>query len=399
MKKCLFTCFLVLVAVTLTVSPVWSSETKKPIKIGGSLGMTGLFAEQSKWVKRGYETWVDEINQKGGLLGRPVELIIYDDEGLPDKAVTYYERAITVDKVDLLAGGYPAMTNAMIMPLAEKYKMFYISMGGHMPSFKQGYKYSFGSPPLMADWADIALAGILDDLIPKKDWPQSVAILTMNNVLGLAIKQAIIKEVGKRGIKVVVDETYNLPLTDATPLVSKARGRKAELLCPLSFFDDGVMITRAAKAMNYNPKLMFHALAPAIPAWMKEMGEDGNIAITFHWWNNRLKYPGCDFINAAAKKRYNVPEAPTYYGFGYAWLKSLEVAVEGAKTLDNTKLRDYFRSGTFDFPYGTGIKFDDKGLPPPYSIVTQTTGGRNEIIWPVSQASTKLVYPKPPWTK
>jgi branched-chain amino acid transport system substrate-binding protein len=385
-----------LVAMFIAITPA-AGQSKEPIKIGGSLGMTGLFAEQCKWIKRGYETWVDDINQKGGLLGRPVKLIIYDDEGIPDKAVTYYERAITVDKVDLLSGGYPATVNALVMPLAEKYKMLYVSMGGHMPSFKQGYTYSFGSPPLMADWADIALAGILDDLIPKKNWPNSVALLTMNNVVGLAIRNSLRNECKKRDIPVVVDETYNLPLTDATPLVSKARRKNAELLCPLSFFDDDVMITKAARAMNYNPKLMFHALAPALPAWMKELGEDGNVAITFHWWNNRLKYPGCDHINAEAKKRYGMPEAPTYYGFGYCWMKTLEVAVEGTKSLDNTKLRNYLHEGTFDFPYGTGIKFDERGLPPPYAIVTQTTEGRNEVIWPVSQASTKLIYPKPKW--
>ena len=159
------------------------------------------------------------------------------------------------------------------------------------------------------------------------------------------------------------------------------------------------MITRAAKGMNYNPKLMFHALAPAIPAWMKELGEDGNNAITFHWWNSRLKFPGNDRINEAAKRMFNTPEAPTYFGFGYCWMKSLEMVVQGAGTLDHKKIRDYMRSRSFDFPYGQGIKFDEKGLPAPYAIVTQTTKGHNEIIWPTGQATTKIAYPKPNWTK
>jgi branched-chain amino acid transport system substrate-binding protein len=285
------------------------------------------------------------------------------------------------------------------MPLCEKYGKVYISMGGHMKSFQQGYTYSFGSPPLMSDWAEIALLGILDDLVPKTDWPKNMALISMNNVIGQANRNAFLRVAEKRGIKVVVDELYNLPLSDATPLASKARAARAELFCPLSFFDDGVMLTRAAKGMNYNPKIIYHALAPAIPAWMKELGEDGNNAITGHWWNARLKFPGNDKINEAAKRMFNLPEAPTYFGFGYCWMKTLEVAVQGTGSLDHKKIHDYLRSRSFDFPYGQGIKFDEKGLPAPYAIVTQTTNGHNEIIWPKSQATAKIAYPKPKWTK
>ena len=76
-----------------------------------------------------------------------------------------------------------------------------------------------------------------------------------------------------------MDEIYNLPLSDATPLVSKAKMRGAEVLACMSFFDDGVMILRAAKAINYNPKIIFEIVATTIPAWMRELGQDGNNVI------------------------------------------------------------------------------------------------------------------------
>ena len=399
MKKCF--AWPVLVLFLFVSGPALAQTGKpsgEPIKIGGSLGMTGVFAEASKWIKGGYDAWVEEINQKGGLLGRPVKLVMYEDEGNTDKAVTFFERAITVDKVDFVFGGYPGTINVAIMPLCEKYGKVYVSMGGHMKSFEQGYTYSFGSPPLMADWADIAMLGIVEDLIPKKDWPKSMALLTMNNVIGESSRRGLQRVAQKLGIKIVVDELYNLPLGDATPLVSKARTQRADIMNCLSSFDDDVMLTRAAKAMNYNPKLAFHSIAPAQPAWMKELGEDGNNAITYHWWNARLKYPGNDAINQAAKRMYNLSSAPTYFGFGYCWLKTLEVAVKGTGSLDNKKIRDYLRSRSFDFPYGMGVKFDEKGLPPPYAIVTQTTSGQNEIIWPKAQATANLAYPKPKWS-
>jgi branched-chain amino acid transport system substrate-binding protein len=376
-----------------------SQATAQPIKIGGSLPLTGIYSEPVKWVKAGYDYWVENINRRGGLLGRPVKMTIYDDESSTEKAVTYYERAITVDKVDLVFGGYPGMSNVALMPLVEKYGKVFIGLGGHMKSFEQGYTYTFASPPLMSEWVYLCLGGILDDLIPKAEWPKSIAILTMNNVMGLSARGNIIKAMEERGVKIVVDETYNLPLSDATPLVSKAKEKGAEILCCLSFFDDGVMITRAAKAMNYNPKLLFHQLASIVPAWMKELGKDGNHVTNSTFWHARLPFPGNKEINEGAKTRLGMPAGPLFFGFAYCWMKTLELAVQGAGTLDQAKIRDYLRSHKFDLPYGKGITFDQRGLPPPFCFTTQITSGKIELVWPKEVATTQLVYPRQAWSK
>jgi hypothetical protein len=80
-------------------------------------------------------------------------------------------------------------------------------------------------------------------------------------------------------------------------------------------------------------------------------------------------------------------------------MKTLELAVQGANTLDHLKIRDYLRSKTFDLPYKKGVTFDKKGLPPPFAYTVQTTGGQVEIVWPKEVATTKLVYPRPPWSQ
>lgn len=405
MKKAKLTVFVFSVAMVVAFTLAFSGQVLgdqpkgKPIKIGGSLPLTGIFSATATWAKKGYDFWVDDINKRGGLLGRPVTMKIYDDESSAAKAVIYYERAITVDKVDLVSGGYPGTANVAVMPLVEKYRKVFVGMGGHMKSFQQGYTYSFASPPLMGEWAYLGLAKTIDDLIPKEKWPKSVAIFTMNNVIGISARANMIKAMKERGIKVLLNETYNLPLTDATPLVSKAKGAGAEMMVCLSFFDDGVMLVRTAKSMRYNPKLIFQLLASNIPAWMKELGEDGNHVVADMFWHARLPYPGNKAINAGSKARYGIPFAPTYFGLGYSWMKTLEVAVQGAGTLDQKKIRDYLRSHKFDLTYGLGITFDERGLPPPYAFATQTTGGKVELLWPKSVATTKLVYPRPPWKR
>ncbi len=405
MKKRTGLFLLILLLLASTVFTAYGQTTKpasspmEPIKIGGAMSLTGIYAETAKWVKAGYDYWLEDVNKRGGLLGRPVKMTIYDDEGSTDRAVTYYERAITVDKVDLVFGGYPGMSNVALMPLMEKYGKVFVGMGGHLKSFEQGFTYSFASPPLMSEWAYMSFVNPIDDLIPKAEWPKSLALLTTNNVMGLSARGPIIKSMEERGIKVVVDETFNMPLSDAGPLVSRAKARGAEILCCLSFFDDAVMIMRAAKAINYRPKLVMQQLASRIPAWMKELGEDGNNVLGHTYWAPGLPYPGNDKIIQGAKEKFGLPAPPDFFGQAYIWMYTLEQGVRGAGTLDNKKIRDYLRSRPFDLPYGKSVRFDARGLPAPFAYTVQTTGGQNKLVWPKELAQTKIVYPRPDWTK
>jgi branched-chain amino acid transport system substrate-binding protein len=98
----------------LSQAPKTPDVVGAPLRIGGSLPLTGVYPETAKWIKEGYEFWVEDVNKRGGLLGRPVKLTIYDDESTAEKAVTYFERAITVDEVDLVFGGYPATSNVAL---------------------------------------------------------------------------------------------------------------------------------------------------------------------------------------------------------------------------------------------------------------------------------------------
>ncbi len=405
MKKGFVVAVLVSLAMVLAALPVFSQTAKisipsgNPIKIGGSLPLTGLNSEQAKWVKAGYEAWAEDVNKKGGLLGRPVKLIIYDDEGNPDKAMTYYDRAITVDKVDLVFGGYSGPVIVALMPLMEKYKKVFVGMGGHGKAFEQGYTYSFASPPQMAEWSYLSVAGLLDDLIPKKDWPKTAALLTMNNVIGLSALPTIVKALEDRGVKVTVNEIYNVPLSDATPLVSKAKGRGGEYLICQGLFDDTVMIMRSVKAQRYNPKIIWNILASRIPAWFKELGADGDYVLANSFFPAGLPYPGNDRIREAARRKFGLPQPPDFFAIAYCWMYTLEQGVRGANSLDDTKIRDYLRSRPFDLPYGNGIKFDARGLPAAFNFSVQSKDGKNEIIWPKDAATSKLVYPRPNWSR
>jgi branched-chain amino acid transport system substrate-binding protein len=377
--------------------PLGVLAQQKPIKIGGSLAITGPLADNASWIRRGYEYWAEKINKSGGLLSRPVELIIYDDEGRPDKAVQLLEKAITVDKVDLLLGGYGGASCAAQMPVAEKYRMVYVSMGGHMASFSQGFKYSFSATPMMGEWLSVAFFHFLEGL-PAKDRPKTAAFIRLNNPIGRSGVIPERKGAEKLGIKIVLEEFYDSPMTSADALISKCKERNAELLYCTEFFPDAVLTVRASKALGYNPKFFQQSIAATSPAWVKTLGPDGNYVYQGVIITNSLPTPGIHELNQVAKERWGQPAAPEYFLFGYSWVETLQQGVEGAKSLKQDAIRDYLRNNEMSIISGK-FKFDEKGLPPPYSYVVQVINGKTEVVYPFDKQTAKPVYPKPPWGK
>ena len=380
----------------LGISPVVFAQ-QKPIVIGGSLPLTGTFSATGKWVEKGYQFWLDEVTPKGGLLGRPVKLIIYDDKSDAKEAVSLAEKAITVDKVDLLLGGYPGTACTAVMPLAEKYKMVYVSMGGHMKSFSQGYSYSFGAPPLMGEWWYLGFFEWMKT-VPADKRPKKAALYTMNNPIGVSLLDSIYKGCKELGVEIIIDEKYNLPLTTADPMITKAKQMKADLLFANGMFPDGVMTLRTCKALNYAPLAIAQGIGSVIPEWTKELGKDGDYVFSGTSWHYKVKYPGNDKIIKVAKEKFNEEEPPLYFGFGYAWMQTLQQGVEGAKSLDNTKIRDWLKTHEVKTIAGN-FKFDEKGLPKPFVYLTQVIDGKVELIWPPDMRSHEPVYPKPAWGK
>lgn len=372
-----------------------AAQTQKPIKLGGTLAITGPLADNTKWVKRGYETWAEKVNKEGGLLGRPVELVLYDDEGKPDKAVQLLEKAITVDKVDLLLGGYGGASCAAQMPVAERYGMVYVSMGGHMTSFSQGFKYSFSATPMMGEWLGEAFFKFLEGL-PANDRPKSVAYIRLNNPIGRAGKEIETKWAEKLGMKIVLAEYYDPPLSSADALILKAKEGNAELLYCTQFFPDAVLTVRSAKAIGYNPKFFQQSIAATSPAWAKMLGPDANYVYQGVIITNTLPNPGIAELNKVVKEKWGEPNAPEYFLFGFSWPETLQRGVEGAKGLSQDAIRDYLRGHEVGIISGK-FKFDERGLPAPYSYVVQVQNGQTVVVYPPDKTTAKAVYPKPPW--
>jgi branched-chain amino acid transport system substrate-binding protein len=366
---------------------------EEPILIGTALPLTGAFADTGVFVRDGYEAWVEEINDEGGLLGRPVELTVIDDTSDPGRSSALLERLITQDNVDLVLGGYPGSSAAAQMAVAEQHGKVYVSMGGHLSSFEQGFTYSFGAPPLMGEWWYQGFFDFLETL-PEDERPSTAAMITINNPVGAAVRNGSHEDLERLGIEVVMDELYDVPLAEAESLIGQAQRSGAELFISNSFFPDGVLSIRAVHAVGYQPMAILQGIGTLIPAWEEELGEEGEHIISGTAMHPGLPFEGIDEVNEMAQDRYGTPQAPIYFQFGATWAQVLALGVEGAGTLEDDAIRDWLRDNEVSTLGGT-FTFDERGLPEPYSFVTQVINGVPELVWPPDVATTDIVYPFP----
>lgn len=369
----------------------------KPIKIGATVSLTGKYAESGKYYEEAYRLWEEQVNAKGGLLGRPVEVIIYDDKSDPDTGVSLYEKLITVDKVDLLLGPY---TSAVIYPVsavAEKYKMLFLQGGGNSPKlFERGFKYMFLTlPGLAADFPRMMIRYL--ESLPQAERPGSAAVIYLDNLAMVSEAEGVKKELEALGIQIAYEEKVPEGVTDLTTTIAKVKDGGAELLIGHFFLPEGALAVRAAKQLAYAPKAMWFSVGPAMSDWKKTLGADGDYVWGSTMFLVKAKAPGLEEFVQAYQEKWNRP--PDYHAAGaYAAAQVLQASVEATQSLDNDVLRDYVAANRFPTVIGT-LSWDETGKPEPAVLLIQWIKGEQEIIWPPDVATAKPVYPMPSWAE
>jgi branched-chain amino acid transport system substrate-binding protein len=372
------------------IHPPPNAQTNAEIVIGASLNLTDL---SGQWIERAYRQWAEDVNVNGGLLGRQIKLIIVDDSGQSQQAVANLERLITSDKVDLILGGYPGTSVREQMAVAERYQKVYVSMGHHLDSFDQGYTYSFAAAPLIGEWWYNGVWTWMRSL-PRDQRPTKAAIMSMNNPDGAALAKG--SRVGLKGldIAIVLDETYDAPMQDATAQITKARDSGADVLITNGNLVDGVAAVRAMKTLNYAPKFHLHAFGVDSSEWAVQLGKDGDDVLTGAAITEKVLFAGMSNLNVAFEAKYNFKAVgtrfqrrqpiPLVFLMGYAWAQTLQKGVEGAGTLEQAAIRDYLRSSEIKTVAGN-LRFDARGLPQPYGYTFRVKNGEPVLLSSVTR--------------
>ena len=389
-----------------------SAQSGNPIKVGMSLALTGGGAPAGKMLQAAIELWRDDINARGGLIGRPVEVIIYDDQSSPSVVPGLYTKLITVDKVDLLLGPYGTNFVAPAMPTiinSNKMVISYTAIG-----INREYKYPkyFSMVPVGPDGVNAFSKGFFEIAAAQKPKPETVAIIAADAEFAQAAAQGARQELKKHGFKLIYDKSYPPATTDFTPVMRAVQATNADIVFAGAYPPDSVGIVRAANEIGLTPKMFGGALIGQLVTPIKvQLGpvQNGIIITESFVPSPKLNFPGLEALmkryQAEAPKLKTDPLGYAFVPLGYAAGQVLDQAITATKSLDHEVLAKYLHANTFKTVVGE-IGFGKDGeWSTPRMFVTQfqnieannldqfRTGARQPILWPPEYKVGDLIYP------
>ncbi|MGC9187045.1 MAG: amino acid ABC transporter substrate-binding protein [Fervidicoccaceae archaeon] len=362
-----------------------------PILVGAAVSLTGSNGRTGEWYKLGYELWVNDVNKKGGLLNRPVKLILYDDQSDPTTSQNLYEKLITVDKVDLLLGPYASSIVYAVSSVAEKYKMVMVEGGGNSLSiFSRGYNYTFLTLPGLAENITKGLFDFIASL-PSDQKPKTIAIINAQDLFPRSVANGAMDYAKSLNLTVILREEYPANTQDLTPLLTKVKNANPDVLIGGTYFPDSVLIVRTLKQLNWRPKIVFLTIGPAMPEFWQTLGADAQGIMGESWWEPTAPWNGVKEFVQEFNQTYG--KMPDYHAAcAYAAGQVLEQAVKAVGSLDQNKIAEYIRTHTINTIVGP-LKFTPQGYPTLGPLLIQWQNGERVIIMPKNAATGTAIYP------
>jgi branched-chain amino acid transport system substrate-binding protein len=369
-----------------------TASDRTPVHIGASVSATGSNGNIGKYQEEAYKLWASQVTQRGGLLGRPVKLTIYDDASDPTTGTRLYEKLISEDKVDLVLGPYASSVTLAASTVTEKYKFPMLSAGASASDiWKRSYRYIFGVYSI----AESYFQGVID--LAVRNNLRSIAIVNEDTVFPNATAAGTAQYARQKGLQVVLQEKYPAKATDVSSLLTKVKAAAPDVLVGGSYEPDSMLITRQLKDLDVNVKLLAFSVGAANPAFGESLGPLADYVFGPSMWEPDLKTPGnAEFLDAY-KKMWN--REPDYHSAtGYAGGQILEAAAKKANSLDREKVRDALASIEVQTILPGRYKVDGAGMQTAHTPVTiQWQGTAKAIVSPDAMATGSPKLPMPEW--
>ena len=239
-------------AILLLSAPAMAAD---PIKVGFSMALTGGVAQNGKQLLLALQMWRDDVNAKGGLLGRPVDLIFYDDQSNPSNVPGIYNKLINVDKVDLLLGPYATNMAAAAMPVIVENKRLTISMMAVSINRHFNYPKYFSMLSTGPDGVRAFTKGFFDLAGQQNPKPQTVAMLSGDAEFARTSADGARENATADGFKIIYDKSYPPATTDFAPTVRAIQAANPDIVFIAAYPPDTVGIVRAAHEIGLKPKM------------------------------------------------------------------------------------------------------------------------------------------------
>ncbi len=389
-----------LAALTWAVAPV--AEAQPPIRIGASYSQTGSLAAFGQNMMRGSQLCIKHANDKGGVLGRRLELLVEDDRSDGPTAAALYEKLITRDKVDAILGLYSSPLTEAIADVVEKHRMPMVANAAATSIFKQGRKFVFMNPVP----AERFLEGLID--LAANRGLKSVAVIYEDTLLQKTIAQGALELAKKRGLQILLAEAYPRGTTDFHGILGRVKAATPDVLAAAAY--DVVVITRLLKQMGINPKMFGATVEVALPEYYQNLGRDAEFAYGASTWEAELvtiragglipiarQYPGAREFVESHRREFPGAELSYHTASAYGACQVLMEAIRRAGSLDGGKVREAILKLDFNTALGA-FKVDRDGVQIAHrGVLFQWQDGKKVIVWPEELAPGKPRFPTPPW--
>ena len=400
-------------AAAASIAPAGPAGAAEPIKIGFGMGLTGGLAASGKAALLGMKIWEEETNAKGGLIGRPVKLIYYDDQSNPATVPGIFTKLLDVDKIDIAMGDYGTNLLAPAMPIIIQHKMTFFGLFGMDVNKEFQYPRYFSMLPTgTMDPAVSFSKGFFEVAAAQEPKPKTLAIIAADAEFPHTAAIGARKTAKAVGLEIVYDKTYPPTATDYTPIVRAIDAANADVVMSLSYPPDAVGMIRAANEVGLKAKMFGGGLVGTQYASIKQqLGPQLNGIINFDFWQpaKTLVFPGIDeFLKKYQARAAGEGVDPLGYylpPFAYANLQVMAAAVEATKGLDQGKMADWLHNNTIktivgDIKYGpNGEWVEGRVLMVQYHDVQGSDleqwkdDRRQTILYPPQYATGKAIYP------
>jgi branched-chain amino acid transport system substrate-binding protein len=394
---------------------LWSAPAARaadPIRIGFSIELTGPLAAVGKTGLLAFQIWAEDVNKKGGILGRKVELVYYDDQGNPSNVPGIYTKLIEIDKVDLLVSSYGTNLVAPAMPIVmQKNRLFFglfalgVNESFHYPKYFSMLVFGPDPKPTFSKgWFDIALK--------QNPKPETVALVTADAEFGRNALDGARENIKKLGLKTVYDRAYPPTTVDYTPIIRAVQATNPDMVYVASYLPDTVGILRAVNETGLTTKMFGGALVGTPTATLRtQMGPLLNGLVVGELWEptETMNFPGIwDFLKQYQAKAPGEGIDPLGYflpPFAYGEMQILGDAITAVGSLDEEKLAQYMHSHPFKTVVGE-ISFNPDGeWTEPRNVFVQYHGikgndldqfrddSRITILYPAQYKSGEVIWP------
>ena len=381
------------------VASTSAAPSGQPIRIGGTLALTGPLAATSLVHKIAGEIFVEQLNKKNGLLGRPAEWVLLDDQSKPDLARTLYEKLITVDKVDLVIGPYATGAIMSAMAVAQRHgkALFHHTFGiPHLAKYEMQFPTWAIGPEPARTFPNL----LFDALAASAKPPKTIAIVTSKFPSVHFMSVGAREVAAKRGLREVLYLEFEFGNRDFGAIAARVRDANPDFLWMGAIGLEGNGLLEALKKLDYTPKSHFH-LYPA-PGPMA-LAPEGKYALSTTVFEEHPPFTANPvaaeyvklFRERAAKAGMPYQSADTQAGSSYAAWQIMEAAVTATKSLDDKPLAQWLRANRVDTIIGK-VRFDGpNNYGDDLSKIKQVQDGKWVVVWPKQFAApgARLVVP------